>query len=70
MVIGGAEIYRQALPLADRIYLTEVHARVDGDTYLPALDWNHWLEVSREVHPAGAGHSHDYSFVVLERAQV
>ena len=70
MVIGGADIYRQALPLADRIYLTEVHARVDGDTHLPAVDWTEWREVSRELHPAGPGHSHDYSFVVLDRAEM
>ena len=47
MVIGGAEIYRQALPEADRIYLTEVHLSPDGDAHFPALAADEWREVSR-----------------------
>ena len=68
MVIGGAEIYRHALPLADRLYLTRVHAEVEGDTLLPAVDWTQWREVSRERHAAQAPNPFDYSFVVYERA--
>jgi len=68
MVIGGAEIYRAALPLAQRLYITEVHADVTGDTFFP--DWNRkdWQEVSRQPQDAGETGQYDYSFVVYERA--
>lgn len=68
VVIGGAEIYRAALPQADRLYLTEVHAVVEGDAVLPDIDWNKWLEVSREHHAAQAPGQYDYSFVCYARA--
>jgi dihydrofolate reductase len=67
MVIGGAAIYESALPLADRIYLTEVHAAPDGDTRFPKLGAGEWHEVSREFHPADPGESSDCSFVILDR---
>jgi dihydrofolate reductase len=66
-VIGGAELYAQSLMRADRIYLTEVHAHVDGDTFFPALDRTHWRETEREYHAADARHAHAFSFVTLER---
>lgn len=67
MVIGGGEIYRQTLPLASRIYLTEVHASPEGDTLFPVLDPAEWREVRRDPRvSAGAGQP-DYSIVVLER---
>jgi dihydrofolate reductase len=65
MVLGGAEIYREALPRADRIYLTRVHAHVDGDTYLPELDSAVWREVSAE--PAREPAVHSATFVILDR---
>ncbi len=68
MVIGGMSLYRQALPLARRIYLTEVHARFQGDAHFPELDPAGWREVAREDHPADAENPVPYSFVVLERA--
>ena len=67
MVIGGAEIYHQAIPLADRVYYTEVHAEVDGDAVLSGIDWAQWREVSRERHAAEEPNPFDYSFVVYER---
>ncbi len=67
MVIGGAELYAAALPRADRLYLTEVHARVEGDTMLPPIDWREWRELSRERHRAVPPDPYDYSFVVFER---
>ncbi|MDT8397294.1 MAG: type 3 dihydrofolate reductase [Pseudomonadales bacterium] len=67
MVIGGAEIYRQALPQADRIYLTEVHAHVVGDACFPDFDRNNWREVAREDFDATDANPHAYSFLVLER---
>ncbi len=69
IVMGGAEIYRAALPRADRLYITEVHAAVEGDTFLPEIEWDQWQEASREFHaaepPAGGL---DYSFVRFERS--
>lgn len=67
MVIGGAEIYAAALPRADRLYLTEVHAEVEGDAVLPPIDWDDWRELHRERHRAVPPNPYDYSFVVFER---
>ena len=64
-VIGGAQIYAQALSLAQRVIATEVHAHVDGDAYFPALPPGEWQEISREPQPAENGYSYD--FVVYER---
>ena len=65
-VIGGAEIFRLFLPFADRVELTEVHARPDGDTLMDAFDLTEWGEVAREGRPA-EGDRPAYSFVTLER---
>lgn len=67
-VIGGASLYRQTLPLADRLYVTLVHAAVPGDTGFPALDWTGWRELEREDHAADERHAYPYSFLILERA--
>ncbi|MEM8743131.1 MAG: dihydrofolate reductase [Pseudomonadota bacterium] len=66
-VIGGAEVYALTLPTADVIYLTEVHASPEGDTFFPDHKEEHWREISRERYDAGPKDSADYSFVVLER---
>ena len=68
MVIGGAEIYRAALPQADQLYLTEVQASVAGDAVLPDMNWDQWLEVSRERHTASTPDGYDYSFVCYTRS--
>ena len=65
-VIGGAELYRAALPQADRIYLTRIHETVDGDTVFPDWDETAWREVSRE--DRDDIHRSRVSFSVLERA--
>lgn len=67
IVMGGAEIYAQALPRADRLYVTLVHAEVEGDTYFPAIDLADYREVAREDCPAEGPNPYDYSFLVLER---
>lgn len=67
MVIGGAEIYRQALPYSQRLYLTEVHAEVDGDVLFPEFDRSEWQELAREDFKANGPNPYDYSFLVLER---
>ncbi len=69
LVIGGMSLYRQALPLARRIYLTEVHARFRGDAHFPPLEGGRWREAAREDHPADAENPVPYSFVVLERTE-
>ncbi len=67
-IIGGGEIYRQALPFLDRIYLTEVDAVVEGDTFFPETDMDEWQEVFREPHKADEKNEHDFTFRILERA--
>ena len=67
VVMGGAEIYALALPQADRLYLTEVHAEVDGDTWFPEYDTSEWKEIGREDFPGEGPNPYDYSFVVYER---
>jgi dihydrofolate reductase len=69
VVVGGAEIYRLALPRARRIYLTRVLASVDGDTVFPRLDEHAWRETHRELHPADARHVYPMAFCVLERRE-
>ncbi len=66
-VIGGAEIFQQAIPRADRIYLTQINQEFEGDTRLPALDRAIWHEAAREDHPSGPGTPLAYSFLTLER---
>jgi dihydrofolate reductase len=69
-VIGGAEIYRHALPLTNTIYLTQVHASVPGDVFfpaLPALLESQWRITHREDHVADERHAHAFSFITLER---
>jgi dihydrofolate reductase len=67
MVIGGAELYRQALPLVDRIYLTRVHAEPDGDALFPPLSPAEWREVSREPLPRDAADEYACTFIILDR---
>ncbi|MFT5593903.1 MAG: dihydrofolate reductase [Oceanicoccus sp.] len=67
MVIGGATIYELALPLADRLYLTHVHARIEGDAYFPEIDFSTWHEVQRADYAASENNPYDYSFVVYEK---
>lgn len=64
--VGGAQLYAQALPLADRLYLTEIQAEVEGDAWFPEYDPAHWREVSRDKrHDEASGR--DYHFVVYDR---
>jgi dihydrofolate reductase len=66
-VIGGAEIYAQWMDSADRLEITEVHARPEGDTYLAAIDPAGWQEIARVRNPAGADDSADFSYVTYVR---
>ena len=68
MVIGGAEIYRQCLPLASRIHLTLVHTSIeDGDTVFTGWRSAEWSEASCERHESDDKNAYGYSFIVLER---
>lgn len=69
IVMGGAEIYAQALPLADRLYVTLVHAEVDGDAVFPPIDLDAYQELAREDFTAEGPNPYDYSFVVYERPE-
>ena len=68
MVIGGAQIYEVALPQADRLYLTHVHANVEGDAYFPDVDMSQWKELGREDYDASETNPYNYSFVVYDKA--
>jgi dihydrofolate reductase len=67
MICGGASIYKQFLPLSQKIYITQVHATPEGDTYFPEISSTEWKEVSRENHKADEKNKFDYSFVILEK---
>lgn len=66
-VIGGEELYRQTLPLADRLYVTLVETEVEGDAWFPDFDWQEWREVGRRSQPADARNSSACTFLTLER---
>ncbi len=66
-IIGGAEIYRLAMPYTTRLYLTEIDAEIDGDTMFPEIAGKDWREVSRVHHPADERHVYAFDFVIYER---
>ncbi|AFT68754.1 Protein containing dihydrofolate reductase region domain [Alloalcanivorax dieselolei B5] len=67
MILGGAQIYALALPRADRLYITEVQADVDGDAWFPRWDRSQWVERGRESFKAEGPNPYDYDFVVFDR---
>jgi len=66
-VIGGEALYREALPLADKLYLTEIHRDFEGDTRFPGYARSAWRETLRETHHADAPGGFDYAFTAYER---
>ncbi len=68
MLIGGAQLYADAMLFATRLYITEVHAQVDGDVFFPEFDRKQWQECERAFFNADERNEYDFSFVVLERA--
>jgi dihydrofolate reductase len=63
-IIGGGEIYKQAMPLADKLEITRVHSTFDdADTFFPEIDNSEWKEVSRTTHDADEKHAHAFSFI-------
>lgn len=67
MICGGAMVYQQFLPLADRMYLTYIDHDFDGDIFFPEFNMNDWQEISRENHQPDEKNLYPYSFVILER---
>jgi len=67
MIIGGANLYAQALSLAQRIYLTGIDLDVEGDAWFPELDSTRWRETAREEHKADKINPVDYRFITLEK---
>ena len=67
-VAGGGEIYRQALSHADRMYVTRIHADVDGDTLFPEIDDDQWTLVEQQDFEADERNEYPFSFIVYERA--
>ena len=66
-VIGGAQIYKEAFPLANRLYLTRVNSFVDGDTYLEGFDEADWIEISNKSFNAVSSEGYDYNICVFDR---
>jgi dihydrofolate reductase len=66
-VIGGADVYRQLIPLADVLVLTEVWADVEGDAHFPPIDSMEFIEERREPHEADSDNEHDFDFVEYRR---
>jgi dihydrofolate reductase len=66
-VIGGAELFHEAIPLADALHVTTVDAEPEGDTLMPAIDLSHWREVASEHHAADEKHPHSYTYKRYER---
>jgi dihydrofolate reductase len=66
-IIGGAEIYKQAMPLTNYIYLTIVHQDFDADTFFPEIDYSKWQELNREDHEPDEKHAFPFSFITLKR---
>lgn len=67
MIAGGSSVYKQFLPLADKLYITFIHDDFDGDTFFPNFDIEEWKEVKRIDNKADNRNPYDYSFVVFER---
>lgn len=66
-VVGGADIYAQALSLADTLYITEIQREVNGDTWFTGFDRSEWLEVAREIHLQESPEPLEYHFVHYRR---
>jgi dihydrofolate reductase len=66
-ILGGAEIYRQSMDIADKIYLTEIKEKFDGDAFFPEIDYSKWIEIKREEHEPDEKNPHPYAFVELIR---
>lgn len=62
-IIGGGEIYKQSIAIADKIELTRVHTEVEADTFFPKIDANHWKLLEEEYHPKDEKHQFDFTYL-------
>jgi len=67
MIVGGATLFQQFLPRADRLYLTQIDASFEGEIYFPTVDFNDWVLLKKEEHLKDEKNQYDYRFLVLER---
>lgn len=67
MVIGGTQIYNQAISLANKLYITEVDCDVEGDAHFPVIDSAQWQVISKAAHKADDRHAYDFAFVIYEK---
>ncbi len=67
IIIGGATLYAEALPLAETLYLTRVHAEIEGDTYFPDFDLSEWQEALSKYFPSDDRHAHAFTITTLTR---
>jgi len=66
-IMGGASVYRQFLPLADRLYLTRVHKNFEGDVFFPSIEWSAWKLISKADFAPDENNDFSYSFEVYDR---
>ncbi len=66
-IFGGGKVFAEALPKVEKIYLTKVHTKIDGDTFFPALNEGEWKEIERHEFSSDEKNEFDYSFVTVER---
>ncbi|WP_417212596.1 dihydrofolate reductase [Bizionia sp.] len=66
-IIGGGEIYKQAMPFANKLEITRVHSSFEADTFFPKIDLSIWKEVTKTTHPKDDKHAHDFSFITYTR---
>lgn len=68
-IIGGEQIYRLALPYANRIYLTYIETELEGDTFFPVPNWTEWTQTLHQEHPADTKNQYNYTFTVWEKTK-
>jgi len=66
-IFGGAQVYELAMPYVDKMYITEVHADINGDVHFPTYDESEWHEIARDEHKKDDKNQYDFDFVELER---
>jgi len=67
LLIGGGELFKQYLPQADKLYLTQIQAEIDGDTFFPELNWDEWHIEFDQTRPADSENPYDLRFLILVR---
>ncbi len=68
-IIGGADLFRRLLPIADRLYLTQIHGAAEGDVYFPQFEMDGWDEIFRQEHPADQRHRFAFTWLILDRSR-